>query len=244
MGCGSSFHRPDATTSIHSHSENSTKSKPADNVLVLANKPEYDESQKVYAASAEPADDTDDCWDKAVLDFAAYLGMDADTDAELLWIARVAIAPHLPSPWQQLETEDGHPYFVHGETRRTQWEHPLDEYHRGLFLFLRDQRRESAALAALAAETAAEAAGLPPPAAQAPGRDARQAAALLARVRLIRRAGQAAHERDEARERARLAAASRAIAHGSTHGCGGSGGSGGSGGRDRRGGGSAGLQRA
>jgi hypothetical protein len=104
---------------------------------------------------------------------------------------------------------------------------PLDDYHRGLFLFLRDQRRRSAADADIGA-----CAPRSPPGAQA--------AALHARVGRIRQAGQAAHARAEARERARLAAASSALAAGLARSAGRSGSSGSS---QQRIAGPAGLQR-
>jgi hypothetical protein len=224
MGCGSSCHREPITSELFNGAKR-PESRANAKVLVLddpANAAAESSASGAAAATKPARTETDgaidDCRDAAVTDFASYLGIDPVAEAELLWIARAAIASRPPPPWQQLETEDGRPYFVHGETRRTQWEHPLDGYHRALLLLLRDQGSEdqrsvSAAAAAAAASVAAEtAAADPPPAAQACG--ARQAAALHARARLILRAGRAAHERDEARARARLAAAARAIARG------------------------------
>ena len=79
-------------------------------------------------------------WDQSVLDFAKYLGIDPEADREFLWIAQAAMVAPIPQPWLQVLSEEGEPYFIHGETHQTQWEHPLDAYHRDLFHRLRDER--------------------------------------------------------------------------------------------------------
>ena len=76
----------------------------------------------------------------SLLEFARYLGMDLPKDNEFLWIAQAAMAAPLPPPWLQLTAEDGQPYFVHSTTQQTQWEHPLDCYHRDLYLRVRADR--------------------------------------------------------------------------------------------------------
>ena len=42
---------------------------------------------------------------------AGYLGIDPDSEAGLLDIARMAVAAPVPSGWQQVDTPDGYAVF-------------------------------------------------------------------------------------------------------------------------------------
>jgi kinesin family protein C2/C3 len=72
-----------------------------------------------------------------VLDFAEYLGMHPYEDAgdlEFLWLAAEGIFAPLPAGWAEYKMPDGQPYFYNIETRRSQWEHPMDAWYRKLYL--------------------------------------------------------------------------------------------------------------
>ena len=81
---------------------------------------------------------------KAVHAFAQYLGMDPSEDGHLLWVAVEAMTSPLPDHWSEYKTDAGQVYYYNMRTRISQWEHPLDDYHRSLFLRLkaRSERAE------------------------------------------------------------------------------------------------------
>ena len=74
---------------------------------------------------------------KAVHAFAQYLGMDPAEDEHLLWVAVEAMTSPLPDHWSEYKTDAGEVYYYNMRTRISQWEHPLDDYHKGLFLRLK-----------------------------------------------------------------------------------------------------------
>jgi len=80
-------------------------------------------------------------YDKGVLDYARYLGMDPDdpVDAGLLWIAEQALFAQVPEPWAEALDRRGHLYYYNEVTQQTLREHPLDEYHRQLYYRHRGQ---------------------------------------------------------------------------------------------------------
>lgn len=97
-----------------------------------------------------------------VYEFADYLGMDVNEDQEFLWIAVEAMFAPLPRNWQEFENENGQIYyynhrFVHmfpliclghvlfSSTKISQWEHPLDEYHKSLYRKQKDEKLKSSA---------------------------------------------------------------------------------------------------
>ena len=75
-----------------------------------------------------------------VREFALYLGMNPEEDKDLLWIAVDAMTAKLPEHWEELKAENGQSYYYFKRTGQTQWEHPLDEYYRGLYAKLRKDK--------------------------------------------------------------------------------------------------------
>lgn len=73
-------------------------------------------------------------------EFAIYLGMNPDEDKDLLWIAVDAMTAKLPEHWEELKAENGQSYFYFKRTGQTQWDHPLDEYYRGLYAKLKKEK--------------------------------------------------------------------------------------------------------
>ncbi|CAK0857895.1 unnamed protein product, partial [Prorocentrum cordatum] len=66
--------------------------------------------------------------------YATWLGMDLEKDADLLWIARSGLKASLPAPWKPCQTgEDGDVFYFNFETGESIWDHPCDEYHRNLY---------------------------------------------------------------------------------------------------------------
>jgi len=67
------------------------------------------------------------------LEYAAWLGIDMDKDADLLWIARAGLMAPLPMPWKPCQAaDDGELFYFNFETGASVWDHPSDEYHRRL----------------------------------------------------------------------------------------------------------------
>ena len=84
--------------------------------------------------------------------------MNVDQDQEFLWIAVEAMFAPLPRNWQEFENENGQIYYYNHRlvyiyspvfvafaslnfcsTKISQWEHPLDDYHKSLY---RKQKEE------------------------------------------------------------------------------------------------------
>jgi len=89
--------------------------------------PRFRVLEEIIDGSQEP-DET------SVLAYAEWLGIDTDTDADLLWIARAGLTVQLPFPWKPCEAvDDGELFYFNFDTGESVWDHPCDEYHRQLF---------------------------------------------------------------------------------------------------------------
>eukprot|EP00448_Togula_jolla_P003148 CAMPEP_0170600240 /NCGR_PEP_ID=MMETSP0224-20130122/17230_1 /TAXON_ID=285029 /ORGANISM="Togula jolla, Strain CCCM 725" /LENGTH=814 /DNA_ID=CAMNT_0010924955 /DNA_START=70 /DNA_END=2511 /DNA_ORIENTATION=- len=65
--------------------------------------------------------------DKEVREYAAWLGMDLEKDADLLWIARQGLLAPLPAPWKHCESGDGEMFYFNPDTGQSTWDHPCDD---------------------------------------------------------------------------------------------------------------------
>eukprot|EP00960_Hanusia_phi_P070570 767336-Hanusia_phi.AAC.8 len=81
---------------------------------------------------------------KEVHEYAKYLGMDPIKDKKLLWIAVEAMTAKLPEKWKEYYTNDGQSYFYNESQKKTQWEHPMDDYYRKMFHKLKQGKDISA----------------------------------------------------------------------------------------------------
>eukprot|EP00736_Rhodelphis_marinus_P008100 Rmarinus@m.20638 len=70
---------------------------------------------------------------EAVLNLANYLGMNADHDEKLLWVAEEALTAPLPLGWSQYQGDDGVMYYHLRGSQTRQTEHPLDALFVSLF---------------------------------------------------------------------------------------------------------------
>lgn len=88
-----------------------------------------------------------------VVEYAEFLGMDIEADADLLWIAKEGLKAPLPSEWKPCKTPQDEicsslwiyrfRYISHSSelitdyfnfrTGSSQWEHPCDNYYKDLF---------------------------------------------------------------------------------------------------------------
>lgn len=80
--------------------------------------------------------------DDEVLDFAEYLGIDLEKEADLLWIAKEGVVAPVPAPWKACTENGDDVFYFNFETGESIWDHPADERYRQL---LEEKRKEKAA---------------------------------------------------------------------------------------------------
>mmetsp|Transcript_4291 Transcript_4291/g.9231 ORF Transcript_4291/g.9231 Transcript_4291/m.9231 type:complete len:1481 (-) Transcript_4291:206-4648(-) len=79
--------------------------------------------------------------EQEILDYSEWLGMDADADKDLMWIARAGLKVPLPAPWKPCTTgEENDVFYFNFETGESVWDHPCDEFHR--LLYKREKARK------------------------------------------------------------------------------------------------------
>jgi len=87
-------------------------------------------SGQAVAVSAQQLDlrrqEQDQANYKAMLEYAAYLGMDPVADEHLLWIAEMALNAPCPDGWEELLDENGDSFFHNAQKDISTYEHPLD----------------------------------------------------------------------------------------------------------------------
>eukprot|EP00928_Gymnodinium_smaydae_P009742 TRINITY_DN13644_c1_g2_i8.p1 TRINITY_DN13644_c1_g2~~TRINITY_DN13644_c1_g2_i8.p1 ORF type:complete len:1478 (+),score=258.68 TRINITY_DN13644_c1_g2_i8:94-4527(+) len=71
--------------------------------------------------------------EKEMLEYAEWLGIDAERDPELLWIARRGLKTPLPKPWKPCESDDGEVFYFNPQTGQTTWDHPCDQELREIY---------------------------------------------------------------------------------------------------------------
>ena len=63
---------------------------------------------------------------RAVLAYARYLGVDPETEPNLLPVAHEALTGPLPPGWERrFDPRKQRTYFIDHNTRTTSWRHPL-----------------------------------------------------------------------------------------------------------------------
>eukprot|EP00116_Pleurobrachia_bachei_P001383 sb/3461645/ len=62
------------------------------------------------------------------------LGLNIAEDSDLMWIARQGIKEPLPPEWKPIQDVTGDIYYFNFENGQSMWDHPCDEYYRGLYL--------------------------------------------------------------------------------------------------------------
>ncbi|XP_041981171.1 uncharacterized protein LOC121734646 isoform X2 [Aricia agestis] len=74
-----------------------------------------------------------------ISEYACQLGIDPDSESHLLPLARDGLMQALPAPWKAYFDEklQAH-YYYNEDTKKTQWEHPLDHIYRELVKKARD----------------------------------------------------------------------------------------------------------
>ena len=69
-----------------------------------------------------------------MIDYAKWLGMDLETEKDLMWIAREGLKAPLPEHWKPCKAPDtGDIYYFNFQTGESVWDHPCDEYYKNLY---------------------------------------------------------------------------------------------------------------
>lgn len=83
----------------------------------------------------EHIDELHEPTEQEVNEYAEWLGMDLESDQDLLWIARLGLVTSLPAPWKPCQCQDGDDIFYFNfQTGASVWDHPLDSYCRRKYL--------------------------------------------------------------------------------------------------------------
>ena len=75
-----------------------------------------------------------------VAEYARYLGMDPEDDADLLYIAEWALTAPMPDGWTVHLDGDGNEFFYSAATNNSTYEHPMDEHYRQYYLKAKAER--------------------------------------------------------------------------------------------------------
>lgn len=69
--------------------------------------------------------------------------MDLEKDKDLFYIAREGLKAPLPDIWKPAKNRNGDIYYINIESKKTQWEHPCDEYYKKLFQDVKKKKTDS-----------------------------------------------------------------------------------------------------
>ncbi|XP_029964913.1 centrosomal protein of 164 kDa isoform X3 [Salarias fasciatus] len=84
--------------------------------------------------------------EQEIFEYAREIGIDPDTEPDLLWLAREGIVAPLPPEWKPCQDVTGEIYYFNFSTGQSTWDHPCDEHYRRLV----GQERERTQLTAAA----------------------------------------------------------------------------------------------
>ncbi|XP_044057299.1 centrosomal protein of 164 kDa-like isoform X2 [Siniperca chuatsi] len=90
--------------------------------------------------------------EQEIQEYAREIGIDPDSEPELLWLAREGIVAPLPPEWKPCQDVTGDIYYFNFSSGQSTWDHPCDEHYRRLVA----QERERAQLTAAAGGTGAK----------------------------------------------------------------------------------------
>ncbi|KAJ0408155.1 hypothetical protein P43SY_002125 [Pythium insidiosum] len=94
----------------------------------------------VHVEASEP-----ELFQAGVLEHAQRLGLDLETERDLLWIARESLVAPLPEGWfHATATETGELYYYNELTGESRWDHPCDDHFRQLLHDVRLRHRQLA----------------------------------------------------------------------------------------------------
>ncbi|CAD5115821.1 DgyrCDS4761 [Dimorphilus gyrociliatus] len=65
-----------------------------------------------------------------IREYASVIGINPDTEPELMWLARDGITAALPDHWKPCQDERGEIYYFNFQTGASIWDHPCDELYK------------------------------------------------------------------------------------------------------------------
>ncbi|ESO08989.1 hypothetical protein HELRODRAFT_74209 [Helobdella robusta] len=65
--------------------------------------------------------------EEEILEYAKFIGINPDSEPELLYIAREGIIAPLPQHWEPCQDDKGAIYYFNFQTGQSIWDHPCDE---------------------------------------------------------------------------------------------------------------------
>ncbi|KAM5131895.1 centrosomal protein of 164 kDa [Mantella aurantiaca] len=74
-----------------------------------------------------------------IQEYARMIGINPDTEHELMWLAREGIVAPLPPDWKPCQDVTGDIYYFNFATGQSTWDHPIDEHYRELVSQERDK---------------------------------------------------------------------------------------------------------
>uniref|UniRef100_A0AAV2J017 Centrosomal protein of 164 kDa n=1 Tax=Knipowitschia caucasica TaxID=637954 RepID=A0AAV2J017_KNICA len=82
--------------------------------------------------------------EQEVREYAKEIGIDPETESELMWLAREGVIAPLPSVWKPCQDVTGEIYYFNFSTGQSSWEHPGDEHYRSLVTQERENFKQAA----------------------------------------------------------------------------------------------------
>ncbi|XP_039272922.2 uncharacterized protein LOC120347130 [Styela clava] len=78
-----------------------------------------------------------------VNEYAKVIGLDPENDKDLMWIAKEGINAPLPPNWKPCQDVSGDIYYFNFDSGDSIWDHPCDEYYRGMVAMEREKRTKT-----------------------------------------------------------------------------------------------------
>eukprot|EP01043_Picozoa_sp_COSAG02_P055382 COSAG02_NODE_6410_length_3589_cov_1.497994_3_plen_168_part_00 len=66
--------------------------------------------------------------EEKLAEYAEYLGINPETEENILWIAKRCMNAPLPKGWKEFTDDQGQSYFHNEAKQETAWDHPLDSH--------------------------------------------------------------------------------------------------------------------
>ncbi|KAM9853079.1 uncharacterized protein cep164 isoform 3-T3 [Aulostomus maculatus] len=93
----------------------------------------------------EDYDENDIPSEQEIKEYAKEIGIDPDTEPELMWLAREGIVAPLPPEWKPCQDVTGDIYYFNFSTGQSTWDHPCDEHYRRLVAEERERTQHTVA---------------------------------------------------------------------------------------------------
>jgi len=72
-------------------------------------------------------------------DYAEYIGIDPEAEADLMHLAREGLTAQVPQNWQAYQNDQGQIFYFNQATGESSWDHPADEIYRKKIVIKRSE---------------------------------------------------------------------------------------------------------